>query len=101
APPGPTPQPYLVPVRPACSRSAQSKGVSPSTSRSRVVPFTLSFAYAASLSGLRGGGLGFAPQDLAHVGLRQLLPDIDDLRAFVAGEVRLAVRDHLLLGEVG
>src|SRR5262245_14071947 len=38
------PQPYLVPVRPACSRKAQSRGVLPSTFTSTVFPFTLSLA---------------------------------------------------------
>ena len=38
------PQPYLVPVRPTCSRKAQSSGVSPSTFTSRALPFTLSLA---------------------------------------------------------
>src|SRR5262245_61396268 len=38
------PQPYLVPVRPACSRKAQSRGVLPSTFKSTVFPFTLSLA---------------------------------------------------------
>ena len=32
------PQPYLVPVRPICSRMTQSSGVSGSTSTSRTVP---------------------------------------------------------------
>src|SRR5262245_51348446 len=38
-----TPQPYFVPVSPACSRSAQSSGVSASASTSRVLPLMLSF----------------------------------------------------------
>src|SRR5204863_9752528 len=38
------PQPYLVPVRPTCSRKAQSRGVSPSTFTSTVLPFTFSLA---------------------------------------------------------
>src|SRR5437868_12828458 len=38
-----TPQPYLVPVRPACSRIAHSRGVSASTWRSRTLPLILSF----------------------------------------------------------
>src|SRR3954469_3899940 len=38
------PQPYFVPVSPACSRSAQSKGVSSSTLRSMVLPLTFSLA---------------------------------------------------------
>src|SRR4029079_16432315 len=39
-----TPQPYLVPVSPACSRSAHSSGVSASTSRSRTCALMFSFA---------------------------------------------------------
>src|SRR5689334_16365860 len=38
-----TPQPYLVPVSPACSRIAQSSGWSGSTSRSSVFPLMFSF----------------------------------------------------------
>jgi hypothetical protein len=38
------PQPYLVPVRAACSRRAQSKGVSGSRSSSQGVPLTVSWA---------------------------------------------------------
>ena len=38
------PQPYLVPVRPACSRSTHNSGVSSSTVMSRVLPLMLSFA---------------------------------------------------------
>src|SRR5262245_41878086 len=37
-----TPQPYLVPVRPTCSRITQSRGVSASTCTSRVLPLMLS-----------------------------------------------------------
>src|ERR1700738_2566244 len=39
-----TPQPYLVPVRPTCSRMTHSRGVSLSTSTSRTLPLMLSFA---------------------------------------------------------
>src|SRR5262245_53582002 len=39
-----TPQPYLVPVRPTCSRMTQSRGVSASTCTSRVLPLILSLA---------------------------------------------------------
>ena len=39
-----TPQPYLVPVRPTCSRMTHSSGVSASTSTSRILPLMLSFA---------------------------------------------------------
>src|SRR5258708_21395944 len=39
-----TPQPYLVPVSPTCSRITQSRGVSLSTSTSRTLPLMLSFA---------------------------------------------------------
>jgi hypothetical protein len=39
-----TPQPYLVPVRPTCSRMTHSKGVSASTVTSRDLPLTLSVA---------------------------------------------------------
>src|SRR5262244_1985378 len=46
-----TPQPYLVPVRPTCSRSTHSSGVSGSTCTSRTRPLMLSFA----MDGLRGG----------------------------------------------
>src|SRR6267142_2081495 len=43
-----TPQPYLVPVRPACSRMTQSSGVSASTCTSRTRPLMLSFAMGPS-----------------------------------------------------
>ena len=39
-----TPQPYLVPVRPTCSRMTHSSGVSASTATSVIVPLILSFA---------------------------------------------------------
>src|SRR5262245_45218562 len=39
-----TPQPYLVPVRPTCSRMTHSRGVSASTCTSRVLPLILSLA---------------------------------------------------------
>src|SRR5712672_4522623 len=39
-----TPQPYLVPVRPTCSRMTHSRGVSLSTWTSRILPLMLSFA---------------------------------------------------------
>src|SRR5689334_18851351 len=39
-----TPQPYLVPVRPTCSRMTHRRGVVPSTCTSRVLPLILSFA---------------------------------------------------------
>src|ERR1700722_16644879 len=38
------PQPYLVPVRPTCSRITHSKGVSASADTSLTVPLILSFA---------------------------------------------------------
>src|SRR3979490_3147541 len=37
-----TPQPYLVPVRPTCSRMTQRSGVSGSASTSRVLPLMVS-----------------------------------------------------------
>src|SRR5258708_33263409 len=39
-----TPQPYLVPVSPTCSRMTHRSGVSASTCTSRVLPLILSFA---------------------------------------------------------
>src|SRR4030081_3241609 len=39
-----TPQPYLVPVRPTCSRMTHSRGVSASACTSNVFALTLSFA---------------------------------------------------------
>src|SRR3954453_9143722 len=42
-----TPQPYFVPVRPACSRITHSSGVSGSACTSRVLPLILSFAIGA------------------------------------------------------
>src|SRR3954463_10171457 len=39
-----TPQPYLVPVRPTCSRMTHRSGVSASACTSHVFPLTLSFA---------------------------------------------------------
>src|SRR5690606_6752096 len=44
------PQPYLVPVRPICSRGTQSSGVSGSTSTSICLPLTLSFAMGRASS---------------------------------------------------
>src|SRR3954465_15154736 len=44
-----TPQPYLVPVSPACSRSAQSSGVSASAWISRSLPLMVSLAMCISL----------------------------------------------------
>ncbi len=41
-----TPQPYLVPVRPTCSRSTHRSGVSASTSTECSLPFTLSLNMA-------------------------------------------------------
>src|SRR6267154_1312573 len=46
-----TPQPYLVPVRPTCSRITQSRGVSLSTCTSRILPLTLSLAIDATPPG--------------------------------------------------
>ena len=43
-----TPQPYLVPVSPSCSRMTQSSGVVPSTSTSTLCPLTLSLVIASS-----------------------------------------------------
>src|SRR6201987_3199410 len=43
-----TPQPYLVPVSPTCSRRTQSSGVSPSTFMSKDLPFTFSLAIAST-----------------------------------------------------
>src|SRR5882724_2509158 len=56
-----TPQPYLVPVRPTCSRMTQSSGVSASTCTSRTRPLMLSFAMGPpgailADSAARGGG---------------------------------------------
>src|SRR3954471_4816344 len=45
------PQPYLVPVRPAFSRIAQSSGVSGSTSSVKVFPLIVRFAIASPLIG--------------------------------------------------
>src|SRR3954464_7178584 len=42
-----TPQPYLVPVNPACSRMTQSSGVSGSACTSRIFPLMLSFAISS------------------------------------------------------
>src|SRR3954469_8935081 len=43
-----TPQPYLVPVSPTCSRITHSSGVSASTRTLRVLPLTLSVAMVSS-----------------------------------------------------
>src|SRR5438876_314806 len=43
-----TPQPYLVPVSPTCSRITHKRGVSASTCTSRTLPFTFSFAMKSS-----------------------------------------------------
>src|SRR5688572_14623482 len=61
------PQPYLVPVNPACSRSTQSKGVSGSTSISRIVPLIVSRAIRGLLMmgakpELSAGALQRAPE---------------------------------------
>jgi len=42
-----TPQPYLVPVSPSCSRSTHSSGVAPSTSTLTTSPFTFNLAMSA------------------------------------------------------
>src|SRR5262249_30315145 len=44
-----TPHPYLVPVRPTCSRITHKSGVCGSTSTSRTGPLILSFAIGSSL----------------------------------------------------
>src|SRR4029453_16664819 len=46
-----TPQPYLVPVRPTCSRMTHSSGVSASACTSRTLPLMFSFAMGGSLQG--------------------------------------------------
>jgi hypothetical protein len=43
-----TPHPYLVPVRPTCSRMTHSSGVPASTCTSWVLPLMLSFAMFVS-----------------------------------------------------
>src|SRR3954462_8851840 len=48
-----TPQPYLVPVNPTCSRITQRRGVSFSTCTSRVLPLMLSFAMKVLLEWTR------------------------------------------------
>src|SRR3981189_2393419 len=60
-----TPQPYLVPVRPTCSRMTQSSGVSSSTRQSRTLPLMFSLAMCrlprrltAVTSGVFGGAYG-------------------------------------------
>src|SRR5215831_4157058 len=45
-----TPQPYLVPVSPTCSRITHSSGVSGSTATSWTAPLMLSFAMGLPLS---------------------------------------------------
>src|ERR1051326_7176750 len=52
APQTATPQPYLVPVRPTCSRSAHSSGVLGSTFTSVVLPLIVRRAMAAPSHGL-------------------------------------------------
>src|SRR5688572_3971441 len=54
---------------------------------SRIAPKPLESKRA--LGGLRRRVLHFAPQDLAHVRLGQLLPELDDLGHLVAGQVLL------------
>src|ERR1700688_4536465 len=49
-----TPHPYLVPVRPICSRMTHSRGVSLSTCTSRSLPLMLSFAMRLLLRCLDG-----------------------------------------------
>src|ERR1043165_8802558 len=59
-----TPQPYLVPVRPTCSRMTQRRGVSSSTFTSRTLPLMFSFAMdRLSLDGVR-------PSNVTAVGSR-------------------------------
>ena len=41
----------------------------------------------------------FTPQDLAHVGLRQFVPEFDVLGALVAGELLGTVIPNFLLGQ--
>src|SRR5580765_7677803 len=56
-----TPQPYLVPVRPTCSRITQSRGVLGLTSTSRALPLTVKRAIGSLLGGIavqqRGGNI--------------------------------------------
>src|SRR5437868_13505265 len=60
-----TPQPYLVPVSPTCSRMTQSRGVSASTSTSRVLPLILSFAIEPP-PGPSNGFFDWTPRDAAR-----------------------------------
>src|SRR6266700_5992751 len=55
-----TPQPYLVPARPTCSRMTHSRGVSLSTCTSRTLPLMLSFAMRLLLQLRLDGDLGRA-----------------------------------------
>src|SRR5712692_1648497 len=62
------PQPYLVPVRPTCSRMTHKSGVSASTSTSCTLPFMLSFG----MSVLSRVGLGtFRFSHVGGVGQKQ------------------------------
>src|SRR3954469_1878914 len=59
APQAAMPQPYLVPVRPSCSRSTHSSGVSGSASNSRGAPLTWILAMLVSPSWVLGAcGMG-------------------------------------------
>src|SRR2546430_16577956 len=61
-----TPQPYLVPVSPTCSRMTHSRGVSASTSTSRGLPLILSFAIERPPASLENGcWVGSEPGTLA------------------------------------
>src|SRR2546430_14608828 len=62
-----TPQPYLVPVRPTCSRMTHSRGVSLSTCTSRILPLMLSFAMRLLLRLCLDGDLGRATRVAAPV----------------------------------
>src|SRR3954463_11911960 len=58
-----TPQPYLVPVKPTCSRMTHKSGVSSSTFTSRTLPLIFSLAIRHTSQG------GLRPPDLV-AGLR-------------------------------
>src|SRR5262245_3427308 len=69
-------------------------------SGSVICPVMTTSADALKFERLRRLALHFvaelAPQDLAHVGLRQLLAEFDVARALVAGQMLAAVADHVL-----
>src|SRR2546428_4888097 len=87
------PQPYLVPVRPTCSRMTHRSGVSASTSTSRMLPLMLSFAMdvlaSRSCASIRSSCRGRGRKDQHEIAgmLRATIPDRRLLHHACVGQV--------------